>query len=406
MTGPYVLVFAILSFLSIFFGLGFFVIRVAPRELPFRAFRVFLRLRLLVPATALAVTVIVFVLAGLPEVAWWFVAVQAVVVLVDYISYEPRLFKAVKAPEFEGDPSNTTLDPSALVVVLEISGDARAYPLTYVAHHEIINDRVGGSKVVLSFCNLCNSANAFDVSSYSRRRGFEVVAEYRGNMILQDLDTHTIWQQLSGESLAGTHHPAQLPLVPSRILLWSEAHRKFPNIKLAKTTLKDRLPFDIWFLPWSRLQKSSYVLGLRPRDNRLPARTRVIGVERIGGHVCYLADEMARERWTRNDEIHLLIVMTGAWAIGFLTEVDGIARDLIVQDERIVDGRTGSSWNLEGHGRVGPLSSHRLVVWPMHEVFWFAWSAFHPLTRIIRLGRGTPDQRSTPSSSESPPEAV
>ncbi len=385
MSGTYLVILAVLSALSALFGLGFFVIRVMPRELPFRVFYAFLRLRRLVPATTLVLSIVVFVLDGLPVVAWSLLGLQAAILLVDYISYEPRLFRAIEAPEFEEDPIRSTLDPGALVVVLEVGGDGRAYPLTYVAHHEIINDTVGGRKVVLTFCNLCNTAMAFDVTSFSSRRGFEVVAEYRGNMILQDLDTHTIWQQITGASLTGRRHPSQLPLLPARLLPWSEARRLLPPLKLAKTTREDRLPFDIWFLPWARLQKSNYVLGLRPRDRRLPARTRVVGLERIGGHVAYLADELARRGWVRNDEVHLLIVMTGAWAIGFLTEVDGFPRELRVQEGRIVDDGSGSSWDREGHGLQGPLSARKLVVWPTHEVFWFGWSEFHPLTRILRL---------------------
>ncbi len=385
MSGPYLLIATGLLLCSAFFGLGFFVLRVIPRELPFPVFYTFLRLRRLVPASALGIGVAAFVLAGLPMEGWIFIGLQGVIVLVDTISYEPRLFQAVRAPLFEEDPARTVLDPEALVVLLEVEGDAHAYPLTYVAHHEIVNDTVGGKEVVLSFCNLCNSAIAFDVTGFAARRGFEVVSEYRGNMILQDLDTHTIWQQFTGESLTGRRHPSKLPLLPSHTMPWSEVRSRFPGVRLAKTTAKDRLPFDIWFLPWSRIQRSGYLLGLRQHDTRLKARTRVIGIERIGGHLAYVADEVAQRGWIRNDELHLLLAMTGTHALGFLTEVEGSPRRLTVQGGRILDEGSGTFWDREGRGLEGSLSAHRLVVWPTHESFWFAWSEFHRMTTIIRL---------------------
>ncbi len=385
MTGPFVLLASVLLALSAVFGLGFFLIRVIPRELPFRVFYPFLRLRRLVPLTTLLLTIATAILAGLPWEAWIFIGLQALIFLVDYISYEPRLFRAVKAPEFEADPASTTLDPGALVVILEVGGEGRAYPLTYVAHHEVINDTIGGRRVALSFCNMCNTAIPFDVTDWAGPRGFEVVAEYRGNMILQDLDTHTIWQQITGESLTGRRHPSKLPILPCQILNWGEARFRFPQIRLAKTTSQDRRPFDIWFLPWARLQRSSYILGLRQRDGRLSARTRVIGIERIGGHVAYLTEELARRGWIRNDELHLLIVMTGDWAHGFLTEVEGRARKMSVQQGRIVDEESGSAWDMKGRGLSGTLSGSKLVVWPTHEGYWFGWSEFHRLTSIIRV---------------------
>ena len=48
------------------------------------------------------------------------------------------------------------------VVSLEISGDARAYPLQILTWHEIVNDTVGDVPVAVTFCPLCNSAIAFD----------------------------------------------------------------------------------------------------------------------------------------------------------------------------------------------------------------------------------------------------
>ena len=48
------------------------------------------------------------------------------------------------------------------VIVAEIEGDARAYPLDIMTWHEIVNDTVGGVPISVTFCPLCNTAYAFE----------------------------------------------------------------------------------------------------------------------------------------------------------------------------------------------------------------------------------------------------
>jgi hypothetical protein len=356
-----------------------------PMQSPIRIFYTFLRLRRWVLGTALVSGVAVFIFAGLPTGGWILIGLLVLFLLIDYITDEGRIYRAVRAPEFEEDSTKSTLDPKAPVIVVEVEEDVHAYPLTYVAHREIINDSLGGRKVIVSFCNQCNSAISYDTTDYSRKRGFAVASEYRGNQVMKDLDTHTIWQQITGETLAGGRHPSRLPVLFSRMLPWGEARRLFPQIRLAKTTAKERLPYTLRFFPWQRLQRSNYILGLRQRDKRLPARARVLGIERIGGDLAYLKDEVTGRGWIRNDDVRLLIVMVGECANGFFTEVDGLPRDLLVREDRVIDKETGSVWNLRGKGLAGPLKEHDLVAWQVHDQFWYAWSDCHRLTKLVRI---------------------
>lgn len=48
------------------------------------------------------------------------------------------------------------------VIGLEINGEAKAYPLGILNWHEIVNDRVGGVNVTVSYCPLCDTAIVFD----------------------------------------------------------------------------------------------------------------------------------------------------------------------------------------------------------------------------------------------------
>ncbi len=372
-------------FISGFFGLGFLVIRFMPSQLPIRTFYIFYRLRRPVLEAALLGGVVVFILLGFPTEGWFIIGLQALFLLLDLITDEARIFSAVRVPEYEDNPSLSKMDPRAPVVLLVVGSDARAYPLTYVAHHEVVNENFGGRKVVISFCNQCNAVMTYEVTGYSQKSGFAIASEYRGNAVMKDLDTHTIWQQVTGESLAGFLHPSRLPLFPFQTVPWGDALNLYPEVKLAKTTAKERQPFNLRFFPWSRLQRSNYILGLHQRDRRLPARARILGIQRIGGDIALLKDEVWRKGWVRLDEIGLLLVVTGDCVNGFFTEVDGGSRELVAREGRILDRNTGSAWNLRGHGLSGPLKGCDLVAWPVHDQFWFAWSEHHGLTKIVRM---------------------
>src|SRR5438093_749944 len=60
----------------------------------------------------------------------------------------------IDRPAFVAPDQAAWLTPQEPVLALEISGDARAYPLQILMWHEIVNDVVGGKPVVVTYCPL------------------------------------------------------------------------------------------------------------------------------------------------------------------------------------------------------------------------------------------------------------
>ena len=69
---------------------------------------------------------------------------------------------SIDKPKFVPLADVTGLSDTEPVIGLEINGDARAYPLQILIWHEIVNDKVGGTPVTVTYCPLCNSAIVFD----------------------------------------------------------------------------------------------------------------------------------------------------------------------------------------------------------------------------------------------------
>jgi hypothetical protein len=63
---------------------------------------------------------------------------------------------SIDRPQFD-TAKTTPFGADALVVAVEINGDARAYPYGIMNWHEVVNDTVGGVPVTVSYCPLCDT---------------------------------------------------------------------------------------------------------------------------------------------------------------------------------------------------------------------------------------------------------
>ncbi|MEE8362745.1 MAG: DUF3179 domain-containing (seleno)protein, partial [Dehalococcoidia bacterium] len=85
----------------------------------------------------------------------------------------PEFAAVADAPDY--------LRPDEPVIVLELNGVARAYPLSILTWHEIVNDVVGGEPVVVTFCPLCNTSLAFPRTVNGRVLEFGVSGSLRNS---------------------------------------------------------------------------------------------------------------------------------------------------------------------------------------------------------------------------------
>ncbi|RMF47555.1 MAG: DUF3179 domain-containing protein, partial [Anaerolineae bacterium] len=68
---------------------------------------------------------------------------------------------AIDAPQFVSvTEADAWLEDREPVIFLQVGADARAYPIQIFMWHEIVNDVVDGTPVVVTFCPLCNTAIA------------------------------------------------------------------------------------------------------------------------------------------------------------------------------------------------------------------------------------------------------
>ena len=100
------------------------------------------------------------------------------------------------------------LRPAEPVIELVVRGRARAYPLQILIWHEIVNDRIAGVPVAVTFCPLCNTTIVFDRRSGRRVLDFGVSGNLRNSdLVMFDRQTESWWQQIGGQALVGDMSP-------------------------------------------------------------------------------------------------------------------------------------------------------------------------------------------------------
>ncbi len=311
---------------------------------------------------------------------------------------------AIDDPTFEGASSaNAWLDDREPVMVVERGEEAKAYPLAILVWHEIVNDRVGGEPVTVTYCPLCNTALAFDRRVGGRVLDFGTTGRLRhSDLVMYDRQTETWWQQASGEAIVGELLGTSLELVPANTLSWSRARELYPDLRvLSRDTGHDRRyginpyeGYDTRGAPMPRFFQGR-------RDDRLPAMERIVAVD-IGAGWAASFSKLAEARVVNATVEGRPIVVT--WIPGAASALDAAriaeGRDVgqTAAFDRRVDGRTlaferagdgklrdretGTTWDLAGRGVAGPLQGKRLEAIPHGNHFWFAWAALRPRTEL------------------------
>ena len=323
--------------------------------------------------------------------------------LIDVLA--PETVPAIDRPAFETPlEAAAHLQPEVPVAVLEVAGDARAYPLAILVWHEIVNDSVGGAPVAVTYAPLSGGVVAFRRTVAGRVLRFGGSGKlYRSNLVMYDRATNSLWPQLRGQAVLGPLRGTSLERVPIQIGSFGDFRSSHPNGKvLSATTGAARVYGATPYAGYdSRRAPSDSFFALAP-DPRVGAMERVVGVRTEAGSRAYRYDllrsaEVIYDRiggkevvvlWREGTRSALdTPLIADGRDIGsagvFLPVACGRRLDLSPVAGGFRDRQTGSTWSVLGVAVGGPMSGVRLVPVEHAEAFWFAWAAFVPGTEVF-----------------------
>ena len=258
---------------------------------------------------------------------------------------------AIDNPQFVSAAiaDRTFLKNSDRVLTLVLGGKKKAYPIKILNWHEIVNDKLAGRNVVVTFCPLCGTGMVFDRNIAGREMDFGVSGLlYQSDVLLYDRQTESLWSQIKMQAVAGSMTGTRMELLAATHTTWGAWKKKHPETMVLSTkTGYDR---NYQRDPYLGYYKSEDIMfGVANTSRRYHPKEQVIGI-RIGRFAkAYPFSELSRVKSPVSDRI-------GKKKIRI--HFDEASRTAVIRDEKGKDLPTV----------VG---------------FWFAWYAFHPKTLVF-----------------------
>ena len=129
--------------------------------------------------------------------------------------------------------SQEKYDDREPVIALTVDGVSRAYPLSVLMWHEIVNDVIADKPVIITYCPLCNSALVYERTIDGRVTTFGVSDVLRkSSLVMYDRDTESWWQQVTGEAIVGERTGQKLKRLPARFISVKQFQTSFPEGKI------------------------------------------------------------------------------------------------------------------------------------------------------------------------------
>lgn len=234
------------------------------------------------------------------------------------------------------------------VSVLGVSqgGEARAYPIPLLDWHELVNDRVGGEPILVSWCPLCGTGMVFDrrVDGEPRRFGVSGLL-YRSDVLMYDRETESLWSQIASEAISGPLRGRKLVLLRSQLTTWADWKRRFPTTTILSRKTGHLRDYDR--TPYGDYATSRRLLFPVAADDRFHPKELTVGL-RVGEEArAYTASELAQ-------------------AGGLVEETFAGKRIRIRYEDQL------QRFDVEAPDGVEVV-----------EGYWFAWALFHPRTTIF-----------------------
>lgn len=175
----------------------------------------------------------------------------------DFTKADPNLANALSGgPSKDGIPaldnpkfiplSEAAYDDTTQVIILISENEVKAYPYNILTWHEIVNDTFNGTPVAITFCPLCGSAIVYNRTLPNGQVStFGVSGSLlESNMIMYDRSTENLWQQSTGEVLAGGFFPAKLETELFQLTDIESLKKNHPQALIMSTDTGHRRNYD------------------------------------------------------------------------------------------------------------------------------------------------------------------
>jgi len=289
----------------------------------------------------------------------------------------PQFVKAFEA-DFVSD--------NDVIIGLEINGETKAYPLSILVWHEIVNDNVGDTPVAVTYCPLCFTNQVFERTINGQEVEFGTSGKlYNSNLVMYDRLTESYWSQALGTAIVGELAGYELEKIPFDVITWKDWRTLNPDTLILTTDTGHLRPYGVD--PYGSYYTDPRILfPVENEDDRLPPKSLIVGFHHRNMYKAYQQENVESSQ-VINDEILDKSILLVSQFSGNTRAFDRTVNDQVLEfeylDANLIDLQTQSEWSYEGMAISGPLKGTELTRIAIDPGFWFEWVAFHPDTELF-----------------------
>src|SRR5829696_2653351 len=269
-----------------------------------------------------------------------------------------------------------------------------------------------------------------------QRLRFRLVGINNQNFVMQDAQTGSWWQQVTGRAIAGPLKGKQLTLVPHDEVAFGRWTADHPSGRVLKPDATVDARDDYASLDWERRMARTRVVTELPKGSPFAPRTLVVGVTVNGRSKAYPLDALRQSRVLLDTvgDVPLMVAVaedgrsvrvfdrrvdegaratpnepqaTGETAPNVLSRPGSTAAGsspvrgagpastsagyefVATPSDRLTltDFETMSEWDFGGRATSGPLAGRTLARIPFLLEYWFDWQTYQPSTDVYKPWR-------------------
>ncbi|MES2680591.1 MAG: DUF3179 domain-containing (seleno)protein [Bacteroidota bacterium] len=302
----------------------------------------------------------------------------AVVYLFNFVAKADKMFLQAKAVVFKSK-ANNQLPGERLVIGIEHNGEAKAYPVEFIAYHHQVRDSIGGKPVMVTYCSVCRTGRVFEPLVDGNYENFRLVGMDHFNAMFEDETTGSWWRQSTGEAITGKLKGKTLPeMIAQQVSVntWFEMH---PDGKVMQADEFSMGAYD----PEAKFEQGKSRGSLTRTDSlSWKDKSWTVGVQAGKASKAYDWNDL-KKKGIVNDVI-------GETPVFIYMASDGksfgaferpASRNFTIRHDTLFT--EGSSYNLSGQDLAIPTMKLRRI--NAYQEFWHSWATFHPNTEKYRV---------------------
>jgi hypothetical protein len=331
-----------------------------------------------------AVMIVVGIVPAFQIKRWWLPIIPMLVVA--YIVYSfnfkmtaDHMFLQPQNLSFTSKAENL-LGDSSLVIAFAHNGEAKAYPVRYIAYHHQVRDSVGGKAVMVTYCNVCRTGRVFEPVVNGKSETFRLVGMDHFNAMFEDASTKTWWRQATGEAVAGPLKGSAMPELESIQVSASKFFWMYPFGVIMKADESSSSNYD----SLARFERGKSKGKLTRTDSlSWKEKSWVVGIEKDGASKAYDWIDLKKKRII-NDKIGnvpIVLVLSNdttsfsAFQRPFESEIFSMRNDTLITEKH--------SYDFSGQNLTKNSTSLKRI--NAYQEFWHSWRTFHPGTQRYEL---------------------